>query len=42
MTYLTLSGHLFNVPNGDAKTEEQLEFEATFNPLFNDDDNFST
>ena len=42
MTLLTLSAHLFNVPNGDDKTQEQLDFEEIFNPLFNDDDNFTT
>ena len=33
----TLSGHIFNVPDGDAITLEQQAFNDTFYPLFKQD-----
>ena len=33
----TLSGHIFNVADGQAKTIEQQEFESKFFEVFNDD-----
>ena len=41
-TLLTVSGHLYNNSDGNPKTVQQEDFDATFNPLFNDHENFST